>query len=150
MPDASRSHGSEAPGLKCSRKFRKQTECWYCNADGAYRICFGCMRALYCDKFCQKCGWKAADGHRAECLQWAVDKNCRYCNNAGAECTCVVLRATRRGIATRLAARKAAKVKANVRLHTASSLVAIDSVLMRCSFSSSQFYRNFGRAHDQQ
>ena len=47
------------------------------------------MKAIYCDKRCQKCGWKAAGGHRAECLQWAVDKNCWFCDKAGAECMCV-------------------------------------------------------------
>ena len=89
IPGAGSSRPSEPPGLNCSRTSRTQTKCWHCGADGAHRICFGCMKALYCDKHCQKCGWKAADGHRAECLQWVEDKNCWYCNTAGAACMCV-------------------------------------------------------------
>ena len=85
IPDAGSSRTSEPPGLNCSRTSRTQTKCWHCDADCAHRICFGCMRAMYC----QKCGWKAAGGHRAECLQWAVNKNCWYCDKAGAECKCV-------------------------------------------------------------
>lgn len=39
--------------------------CWTCGKRGKFK-CVGCWMGRYCDKTCQKEGWRH-DGHKAEC-----------------------------------------------------------------------------------